>query len=126
MQPSCTRSNKFPCFFDSLLFTHCNFFLGISPQGTILAKIEFDGQPVEISDPNQKNLVAEVSTKVTAVTIIVLLITPARCINDVYAQKTCVKIIIMVFRKEVCEVRMCVPHHNLDQAFTQEITSRDN
>lgn len=82
-----------------------------------MAKIEFDGQPVEISDPNQKNLVAEVSTKVTAVTIIVLLITPAaRCINDVYAQKTCVKIIIiiMVFRKEVCEVRMCVPHHNLD------------
>ncbi|RXN31386.1 carbamoyl-phosphate synthase [ammonia] mitochondrial [Labeo rohita] len=26
-------------------------------------KIEFDGQPVEITDPNQRNLVAEVSTK---------------------------------------------------------------
>ena len=38
----------------------------ISPQGTALGKIEFDGQPVEFSDPNQKNLVAEVSTKVTA------------------------------------------------------------
>lgn len=40
--------------------------LVISPQGTALGKIEFDGQPVEISDPNQRNLVAEVSTKVTA------------------------------------------------------------
>lgn len=39
---------------------------GISLQGTVLGKIEFDGQPVEIIDPNQKNLVAEVSTKVTA------------------------------------------------------------
>lgn len=38
----------------------------VSPQGTVLGKIEFDGQPVEISDPNQNNLVAEVSTKVTA------------------------------------------------------------
>lgn len=41
-----------------------------------MAKIEFDGQPVEISDPNQKNLVAEVSTKVTAVAIHVMSITP--------------------------------------------------
>lgn len=39
--------------------------LVVSPQGTVLGKIEFEGQPVEISDPNQKNLVAEVSTKVT-------------------------------------------------------------
>lgn len=39
---------------------------GISLQGTVLGKIEFDGQPIEIIDPNQKNLVAEVSTKVTA------------------------------------------------------------
>lgn len=48
-----------------------------------MAKIEFDGQPVEISDPNQKNLVAEVSTKVTAVAIHVMSITPllkAMCI----------------------------------------------
>ncbi|XP_018545988.1 carbamoyl-phosphate synthase [ammonia], mitochondrial isoform X2 [Lates calcarifer] len=35
----------------------------IRDKGTVLGKIEFDGQPVEISDPNQKNLVAEVSTK---------------------------------------------------------------
>lgn len=32
----------------------------------MLGKIEFDGQPVDITDPNQKNLVAEVSTKVMA------------------------------------------------------------
>lgn len=38
---------------------------GISLQGTVLGKIEFDGQPVEIIDPNRNNLVAEVSTKVT-------------------------------------------------------------
>lgn len=42
-----------------------HFLFGLfSPQGTVLGKIEFDGQPVDISDPNQKNLVAEVSTKV--------------------------------------------------------------
>ncbi|XP_068428225.1 carbamoyl-phosphate synthase [ammonia], mitochondrial [Clinocottus analis] len=35
----------------------------IRDKGTALGKIEFDGQPVEIFDPNQKNLVAEVSTK---------------------------------------------------------------
>ncbi|KAF3843004.1 hypothetical protein F7725_001853 [Dissostichus mawsoni] len=35
----------------------------IRDKGTALGKIEFDGQPVEISDPNQRNLVAEVSTK---------------------------------------------------------------
>ncbi|XP_015235429.1 PREDICTED: carbamoyl-phosphate synthase [ammonia], mitochondrial [Cyprinodon variegatus] len=35
----------------------------IRDQGTVLAKIEFDGQPIEISDPNQKNLIEEVSTK---------------------------------------------------------------
>uniref|UniRef100_A0A671WA97 carbamoyl-phosphate synthase (ammonia) n=1 Tax=Sparus aurata TaxID=8175 RepID=A0A671WA97_SPAAU len=39
----------------------------IRDKGTVLGKIEFDGQPVEISDPNQKNLVAEVSTKETKV-----------------------------------------------------------
>lgn len=39
--------------------------IGIPLQGTVLGKIEFDGQPVEIIDPNRKNLVAEVSTKVT-------------------------------------------------------------
>uniref|UniRef100_H3BXG6 Carbamoyl-phosphate synthase small subunit N-terminal domain-containing protein n=1 Tax=Tetraodon nigroviridis TaxID=99883 RepID=H3BXG6_TETNG len=32
----------------------------IRDKGTVLGKIEFDGQPVEIIDPNQKNLVAEV------------------------------------------------------------------
>ncbi|XP_052421114.1 carbamoyl-phosphate synthase [ammonia], mitochondrial [Carassius gibelio] len=35
----------------------------IRDKGTVLGKIEFDGQPVEITDPNQRNLVAEVSTK---------------------------------------------------------------
>ncbi|KAJ8352718.1 hypothetical protein SKAU_G00241940, partial [Synaphobranchus kaupii] len=39
----------------------------IRDKGTVLGKIEFDGQPVEISDPNQQNLVAEVSTKETVV-----------------------------------------------------------
>uniref|UniRef100_A0A7N6AC71 carbamoyl-phosphate synthase (ammonia) n=1 Tax=Anabas testudineus TaxID=64144 RepID=A0A7N6AC71_ANATE len=39
----------------------------IRDKGTVLGKIEFDGQPVGISDPNQKNLVAEVSTKETKV-----------------------------------------------------------
>uniref|UniRef100_A0A673I567 Carbamoyl-phosphate synthase 1, mitochondrial n=1 Tax=Sinocyclocheilus rhinocerous TaxID=307959 RepID=A0A673I567_9TELE len=38
----------------------------IRDQGTVLGKIEFDGQPLEITDPNQRNLVAEVSTKVTS------------------------------------------------------------
>lgn len=33
-------------------------------QGTVLGKIEFEGQPVEFLDPNKRNLVAEVSTKV--------------------------------------------------------------
>lgn len=50
----------------SSLTVHLPFHLGISLQGTVLGKIEFDGQPVEINDPNRKNLVAEVSTKVTA------------------------------------------------------------
>ncbi|XP_061579722.1 carbamoyl-phosphate synthase [ammonia], mitochondrial isoform X2 [Cololabis saira] len=36
---------------------------GVMSEGTILGKIEFDGQHIEICDPNQKNLVAEVSTK---------------------------------------------------------------
>ncbi|XP_077473870.1 carbamoyl-phosphate synthase [ammonia], mitochondrial [Stigmatopora argus] len=35
----------------------------IRDKGTVLGKIQFDGQHVEISDPNQKNLIAEVSTK---------------------------------------------------------------
>ena len=30
----------------------------------MLGKIEFDGQPVEFEDPNIRNLIAEVSTKV--------------------------------------------------------------
>ncbi|NXO14277.1 CPSM synthase, partial [Oriolus oriolus] len=32
-------------------------------QGTVLGKIEFEGQPVEFADPNKQNLIAEVSTK---------------------------------------------------------------
>ncbi|XP_076026164.1 carbamoyl-phosphate synthase [ammonia], mitochondrial [Genypterus blacodes] len=39
----------------------------IRDKGTLLGKIEFDGQPVEISDPNQRNLLADVSTKETTV-----------------------------------------------------------
>ncbi|NXC88602.1 CPSM synthase, partial [Cercotrichas coryphoeus] len=35
----------------------------IRDKGTVLGKIEFDGQPVEFSDPNEQNLIAEVSTK---------------------------------------------------------------
>ena len=33
-------------------------------QGTVLGKIEFAGEPVDIFNPNLKNLVADVSTKV--------------------------------------------------------------
>uniref|UniRef100_A0AAR2JLK8 carbamoyl-phosphate synthase (ammonia) n=1 Tax=Pygocentrus nattereri TaxID=42514 RepID=A0AAR2JLK8_PYGNA len=39
----------------------------IRDKGTVLGKIEFEGQPVEITDPNKRNLVAEVSTKETQV-----------------------------------------------------------
>ena len=35
----------------------------IRETGTVLGKIEFEGQPVPILDPNTRNLVAEVSTK---------------------------------------------------------------
>ncbi|KAF5893000.1 carbamoyl-phosphate synthase [ammonia], mitochondrial, partial [Clarias magur] len=35
----------------------------IRDKGTVLGKIEFEGQPVDITDPNARNLVAEVSTK---------------------------------------------------------------
>lgn len=43
----------------------CNklrFFL--STKGTILGKIEFEDQPVEFVDPNQRNLTADVSVEV--------------------------------------------------------------
>ncbi|CAB1328699.1 unnamed protein product, partial [Coregonus sp. 'balchen'] len=39
----------------------------IRDKGTVLGKIEFEGHPMEISDPNQQNIVAEVSTKETRV-----------------------------------------------------------
>ncbi|XP_060039910.1 carbamoyl-phosphate synthase [ammonia], mitochondrial-like [Erinaceus europaeus] len=35
----------------------------IRDKGTMLGKIEFEGQPVDFVDPNKKNLIAEVSTK---------------------------------------------------------------
>ncbi|XP_072180802.1 carbamoyl-phosphate synthase [ammonia], mitochondrial-like [Diadema setosum] len=35
----------------------------VRDKGTILCKIEFEGDPVEFDDPNQRNLMAEVSTK---------------------------------------------------------------
>ncbi|XP_066542532.1 carbamoyl-phosphate synthase [ammonia], mitochondrial [Hoplias malabaricus] len=39
----------------------------IRDKGTVLGKIEFEGESIEISDPNKRNLVAEVSTKETQV-----------------------------------------------------------
>lgn len=50
-----------------VLNTFQRFLFFSSNKGTVLGKIEFDGQPVEITDPNQRNLVAEVSTKVTSI-----------------------------------------------------------
>ncbi|NXU53477.1 CPSM synthase, partial [Turnix velox] len=35
----------------------------IRDKGMVLGKIEFEGQPVDIADPNKQNLIAEVSTK---------------------------------------------------------------
>ncbi|NXU74377.1 CPSM synthase, partial [Oreotrochilus melanogaster] len=35
----------------------------IRDKGTLLGKIEFEGQPMEFADPNKENLIAEVSTK---------------------------------------------------------------
>ncbi|KAK1165865.1 carbamoyl-phosphate synthase [ammonia], mitochondrial [Acipenser oxyrinchus oxyrinchus] len=35
----------------------------IRDKGTVLGKIEFEGEPLEFSDPNLRNLIAEVSTK---------------------------------------------------------------
>lgn len=46
------------------LFTECMVCFHFFHQGTVLGKIEFEGQPVEFTDPNRRNLVAEVSTKV--------------------------------------------------------------
>ncbi|XP_069839314.1 carbamoyl-phosphate synthase [ammonia], mitochondrial [Dendropsophus ebraccatus] len=39
----------------------------IRDKGTVLGKIEFEGQPVELVDPNKRNLIAEVSTKAVKV-----------------------------------------------------------
>uniref|UniRef100_A0ABM5FAK9 carbamoyl-phosphate synthase (ammonia) n=1 Tax=Pogona vitticeps TaxID=103695 RepID=A0ABM5FAK9_9SAUR len=39
----------------------------IRDKGTVLGKIEFEGQPVEFVDPNERNLIAEVSTKAVKV-----------------------------------------------------------
>ncbi|XP_072541100.1 carbamoyl-phosphate synthase [ammonia], mitochondrial [Salminus brasiliensis] len=39
----------------------------IRDKGTVLGKIEFEGQPVDIINPNERNLVADVSTKETQV-----------------------------------------------------------
>ena len=36
----------------------------VRDQGTVLGKIEFDEQPVQFEDPNLRNLMAEISTKV--------------------------------------------------------------
>ncbi|KAL0963732.1 hypothetical protein UPYG_G00310170 [Umbra pygmaea] len=54
------KDEKVPALFgvDTRLLTKV-----IRDKGTVLGKIEFEGQPVELSDPNQLNIVAEVSTK---------------------------------------------------------------
>ena len=36
----------------------------VRDQGTVLGKIEFDDQPIGFEDPNLRNLMAEISTKV--------------------------------------------------------------
>ena len=48
----------------SSTFDDIYLFLLCALQGTVLGKIEFDGEPVDFMDPNLRNLVAEVSTKV--------------------------------------------------------------
>lgn len=48
----------------SSTFDDIYVFLLCALQGTVLGKIEFDGEPVDFMDPNLRNLVAEVSTKV--------------------------------------------------------------
>lgn len=56
LSPACSSIHSFSCA--NALFT------GVFPQGTVLGKIEFEGQPTEFADPNKQNLIAEVSTKV--------------------------------------------------------------
>ena len=54
---------NYPCFHHQgdLFCLKCFvFFL----QGTVLGKIEFEDQPIEFDDPNLRNLIAEISTKV--------------------------------------------------------------
>ena len=49
----------------SYIFIHfLQIFLHICWQGTVLGKIEFSDQPIEFDDPNTRNLIAEISTKV--------------------------------------------------------------
>lgn len=65
----CLRVHSFS-FASALLLT------GVFPQGTLLGKIEFEGQPVEFADPNNQNLIAEVSTKVRNSSVVPRLYTP--------------------------------------------------
>uniref|UniRef100_A0A8C9SLT0 Carbamoyl-phosphate synthase 1 n=1 Tax=Scleropages formosus TaxID=113540 RepID=A0A8C9SLT0_SCLFO len=54
------REEKIPALYgvDTRMLTKI-----IRDRGTVLGKIEFDGQLIEFSDPNERNLIAEVSTK---------------------------------------------------------------
>lgn len=54
----------------SFSFAHALLFTDVFPQGTVLGKIEFEGQPVEFEDPNKQNLIAEVSTKVRSSSVV--------------------------------------------------------
>jgi len=54
----------------SFSIAHALLFTGVFSQGTVLGKIEFEGQPVEFADPNKQNLVAEVSTKVRTSSVV--------------------------------------------------------
>lgn len=57
----------------SFSFAHA---LLLFPQGTVLGKIEFEGQPMDFADPNKQNLIAEVSTKVRSSSVVPELYTP--------------------------------------------------
>ena len=59
----------------------------------MLGKIEFDDQPIEFDDPNKRNLIAEISTKVSvndmcnycACAAVIQLPLPNCCNNKFYA-----------------------------------------
>lgn len=56
-------------------------------QGTILGNIEFDGREVEFDDPNLRNLMAEVSTKVCSPAVMSFMATRNICRQEDILQK---------------------------------------